>query len=153
MASERLTDTELDEAFDYAHGSLRLTAALSELRERRAADLQVDDYEAVNLLWLLRVARTLRLDTGDWHAQLVYKLKTRGTGNLREANWPESVTAQHIAELRGPALTADEREALTFARDYLDGQAATAERASFTLLAEQALAALDKLLARGGERL
>lgn len=32
---ERLTDTELDEAFAQAHGSLRLTAALSELKEVR----------------------------------------------------------------------------------------------------------------------
>jgi hypothetical protein len=31
----RLTDTELDEAFAQAHGSLRLTAALSELKEVR----------------------------------------------------------------------------------------------------------------------
>jgi hypothetical protein len=34
----RLSDAELDEAFEYAHGSLRLTAALSELKERRKAD-------------------------------------------------------------------------------------------------------------------
>lgn len=44
----RLTDQELDEAFDYAHGSLRLTAALSELRERRAADLTAQDVEALH---------------------------------------------------------------------------------------------------------
>lgn len=34
----RLTDEELTEAFAYAHGSLRLTAALSELKERRRMD-------------------------------------------------------------------------------------------------------------------
>lgn len=32
---ERLTDAELDEAFAQARGSLRLTAALSELKEVR----------------------------------------------------------------------------------------------------------------------
>lgn len=35
MADHRLTDPELDEAFAQAHGSLRLTAALSELKEVR----------------------------------------------------------------------------------------------------------------------
>ncbi|MGE0206148.1 MAG: hypothetical protein AB7E70_19505 [Hyphomicrobiaceae bacterium] len=44
----RLTDQELEEAFDYAHGSLRMTAALSELRERRAADLTAQDVEALS---------------------------------------------------------------------------------------------------------
>lgn len=45
MSNARLTDEELDEAFEYAHGSLRLTAALSELRQLRALDLTA--YEAV----------------------------------------------------------------------------------------------------------
>ncbi len=48
----RLTDEELVEAFDYAHGSLRLTAALSELRERRAADLTADEREVLEWLRL-----------------------------------------------------------------------------------------------------
>ena len=47
MASERLTDEELIEAFDYAHGSLRLTAALSELKERRSQALTDDDRQLV----------------------------------------------------------------------------------------------------------
>lgn len=40
---DRLTDAELEEAFAQAHGSLRLTAALSELRDRRAADLDATE--------------------------------------------------------------------------------------------------------------
>ena len=44
----RLSDEELTEAFAYAHGSLRLTAALSELKERRAADLSAEDRSALN---------------------------------------------------------------------------------------------------------
>jgi hypothetical protein len=43
----RLTDEELTEAFEYAHGSLRLTAALSELRERRKRDLTTEEREAL----------------------------------------------------------------------------------------------------------
>jgi hypothetical protein len=46
--STRLTDAELDEAFDYAHGSLRLTAALSELRERRAQNLSPADLALID---------------------------------------------------------------------------------------------------------
>ena len=42
--------------------------------------LEVDDYEAVNLLWLLRTTRELDLDTGDWHGQLLHKLEARGQG-------------------------------------------------------------------------
>jgi hypothetical protein len=41
----RLTDAELDEAFEYAHGSLRLTAALAELKERRKQDRYLMEIE------------------------------------------------------------------------------------------------------------
>jgi hypothetical protein len=43
----RRTDTELADAFGHAHGSLRLTAALVELVERRAADLSDVDIAAL----------------------------------------------------------------------------------------------------------
>lgn len=47
--SERLTDAELDEALQVARdlSSLRLTAAIAELRDRRARDLTDDDREAL----------------------------------------------------------------------------------------------------------
>lgn len=47
--SERLTDEEIDEALQIAKSlnSLRLTAAVAELKERRAADLTAGDVEAL----------------------------------------------------------------------------------------------------------
>ncbi len=46
----RLTDSELDEAFEHAHGSLRLTTALSELKERRQRDLTSEERHWLSLL-------------------------------------------------------------------------------------------------------
>ena len=43
--SERLTNVELDEAMDIAKSMHSLVAALAELRERRAADLERDKAE------------------------------------------------------------------------------------------------------------
>jgi hypothetical protein len=45
--TSRLTDAELDEASEYARGSLRMTAIIAELRERRAADLTAEDLAAL----------------------------------------------------------------------------------------------------------
>jgi hypothetical protein len=45
---ERLTDTELADAFAHARGSLRLTAALAELVERRAADLSKPEISLID---------------------------------------------------------------------------------------------------------
>jgi hypothetical protein len=56
--ANRLTDAELDEAMAYAHGSLRLTAALAELKERRALDMTDRDCE------LLRIVRDDVLEFG-----------------------------------------------------------------------------------------
>ena len=58
--SERLTDEELTEALEVAQGmrSLRLTAAIAELRERRMADLSAEDKEA------LRKAREIVMGSG-----------------------------------------------------------------------------------------
>jgi 23S rRNA G2069 N7-methylase RlmK/C1962 C5-methylase RlmI len=52
QAMSRLTDEELDEAMHVVQSlhSLRLTAALVELRERRAADLKAEDVEALRAL-------------------------------------------------------------------------------------------------------
>lgn len=66
-----------------------------------AEPLQLDDYEAVNLLWLLRVAKTIGLDTGDWLMQLTYKLEARGHESVREPNASPATTAsrlQHAAK-------------------------------------------------------
>ena len=46
--------------------------------------LDMDEYEAANLLWLLRVARHTQLDTGDWCGQLRHKLEAMG--DLGQAN-------------------------------------------------------------------
>jgi len=63
--------------------------------------LPLDDYEAVNLLWLLRVASAIGLDTGDWLMQLTYKLEARGHESVREPNASPATTAsrlQHAAK-------------------------------------------------------
>lgn len=59
----RLTDAELDEAFAQAHGSLRLTAALAELKEVRpvvAAALAWWDGGPLDALVVLRTAEERR---------------------------------------------------------------------------------------------
>jgi hypothetical protein len=48
--TNRLTDAELDEAFSYACGSLRLTAALVELKERRAAAPTQDELDVLRVV-------------------------------------------------------------------------------------------------------
>lgn len=58
--------------------------------------IDIDDYEAVNLLWLLRVARRLGLDTGDWLGQLTFKLEARQC-ELREPNSSPRTTDMRLA--------------------------------------------------------
>lgn len=55
------------------------------LRARSGDLIDLDDYEAVNLLWLLRVGKRLGLDTGDWLKQLVHKLEALPC-EMREPN-------------------------------------------------------------------
>ena len=59
---ERLTDDEIDEALQIAKSlsSLRLTAAVAELKERRAADLTSEDVEV--LRWLYTQAHAIGYD-------------------------------------------------------------------------------------------
>lgn len=79
---------------------------LAELRERRAADLELDDYEAVNLLWLLRVARHIGLDTGDWLGQLLFKLEKRGHGSVSGPNSPPRDTKARLLSAARRILSA-----------------------------------------------
>lgn len=60
----RLTDEELTEALAYAQGlqSLRFTAIVAELRERRAADLSDEDREALE--WLQYIGEVTHCDRG-----------------------------------------------------------------------------------------
>jgi len=58
--------------------------------------LALDDYEAVNLLWLLHVAAAIGLDTGDWLKQLTQKLEARGHASIREPNASLADTASRL---------------------------------------------------------
>ena len=37
-------------------------------------NLELDDYEAINLLEALKYLKVVQGDTGDWHAQIYWKL-------------------------------------------------------------------------------
>ena len=63
--------------------------------------LALDDYEAVNLLWLLRVAQRVGLDTGDWCHQLIFKLEERGHGTISGPNFGPLNTEELIKRLKG----------------------------------------------------
>lgn len=146
--SERLSGEGWQDIQEQASGfssdsSWRL--AVQELKERRAADLELDDYEAVNLIWLTDLARSYGLDTGDWLQQIRGKLKARGTGNIRE---PNCATAKMTQELMSRALarslSAEEREALKFARQVLDADDDMEKYVD--ALRRSAIKAIDKLL-------
>jgi len=62
---------------------------------KRDSHLEIDDYEVVNLLWLLRIARRLGLDTGDWLGQLIFKLEARPC-SMRDPNSPPSDTEERL---------------------------------------------------------
>lgn len=62
----------------------------------RASSLELDDYEAVNLLWLLRVARRLDLDTGDWCHQITHKLEARGHTSISAPNSSPKGTEERL---------------------------------------------------------
>ena len=72
--------------------------------------LPLDDYEAVNLLWLLRVARRIGLDTGDWLGQLTRKLETRGHGSVREPNSSAPDTELRLREAARKIIAAEAKE-------------------------------------------
>jgi hypothetical protein len=89
----RITDEKLKELLHHTGTEIQLTLTnqllrniLCEIRERRAEDLELDDYEAVNLLWLVDLARGIGLDTGDWLGQIRFKLDNRGHGSVRDPN-------------------------------------------------------------------
>ena len=69
---------------------------LSRVLDKRCS-LPLDDYEAVNLLWLLRIACRIDLDTGDWLGQLTRKLEMRGHGE-QEPNASSSDTELRLLE-------------------------------------------------------
>ena len=69
--------------------------------------LEIDDYEAQNLLWLLRVARRLGLDTGDWLGQLMFKLDNLISDDMRGPNCGPIETEQHL-ELAARRILGDE---------------------------------------------
>jgi hypothetical protein len=109
------------------------------MSEERQLDL--DDYEAANLLWLLRVAARIRLSTGDWCKQITWKLMQ--LGDIGEPNWPPSVTDAAVAELTRssrPALSADEVEAAS----WLSGHAMCCEPHEYEQR-DRALTLLDRL--------
>ncbi len=57
--------------------------------------LTIDDYEAVNLLWLLRVAaRHTQLNTGDWCGQILHQLEA-----IRTTMESDDVPNDAVAEL------------------------------------------------------
>jgi hypothetical protein len=103
-----------------------LPAALDEierLRERvcdREHDLGVslhlDEYEAANLLWLLRMANQLGLANGDWHAQIESRFAGKDLGQAN-ASIADGCIAAEIA--LGTVITAERDVALARAEQYL----------------------------------
>lgn len=59
--------------------------------------LELDDYEAINLHWLLTLARKLGLDTGDWLGQIKHKLEARGFGYMSSPNASPMLT-KHLVK-------------------------------------------------------
>lgn len=55
-------------------------------------NLELDDYEASNLRWLIRVALGTQLNNGDWCGQLFFKLEKAGElGRPNGGENPEEV--------------------------------------------------------------
>jgi hypothetical protein len=71
---------------------------------------EMDDYEAVNLHWLLSLAHNLNLDTGDWCGQLRFKLEERFRDHppeSKEPNSPPGDTAMRLRSAAAQILKAD----------------------------------------------
>lgn len=100
--------------------------------------LDMDEYEAANLLWLLRVARHTQLDTGDWCGQLRYKLEAMG--DLGQANHDDHESfAAELRTHRAADLSAEEvaaiRELISYTSIDLPASARIAYQAFDRLLA------------------
>jgi hypothetical protein len=110
--------------------------------------LTMNSYEAANLRWLMLATKHTALDTGDWCGMLRRKLEAmaiRGEGNDGD---PERMRAR-LQALRSQALTAEEREALEYLRQFsgtsmrfMEGQSAAASD-----MMCRALSLLDRLKA------
>lgn len=160
--TERLTDEGLIAWFEampiHALGpdtSRVISLIVTELRERRAADLELDDYETVNLLWLVRLASRLNLDTGDWCHQIRHKLEQRGHASVSSPNSGRTDTELRLRTtasriLPAADLTAEEIEALRWLRSRISVHA---EFPMFPLQSDEnraACVALTKLIAAHG---
>ena len=157
----RLSDEELDRIaskplVDCGGGAVvaQLSALdwvrlVDELRSRRAADLELDDYETANLLWLMRVAVLVGLDTGDWCHQIKHKLEQRGHTSVREPNSSPLDTNYRLdAYARKRLLTDEDRFALAYARQVVRNSM-VARNSRHDDACERAVEALTKLLATG----
>jgi hypothetical protein len=67
--------------------------------ERLRVSLELDDYETANLLWLIRLASRLGLDTGDWCHQIRSKLEIRGHGEVSGPNSSERDTEFRVSRI------------------------------------------------------
>src|SRR5680860_368729 len=106
--------------------------------------LDMDEYEAGNLLWLLRVARHTQLDTGDWCGQLRHKLEAMG--DLGQANHDDHESfAAELRARRAADLSAEEVEALEFVRGCMRATEIYKEGKN-RAMSDRALALLDRLL-------
>lgn len=77
--------------------------------------ITLNNYQRDNLLWLVRCAGRLHLDTGDWFKEVRYALEAIG-GDPDNANWPRLMTEAHVIGIKD--LTA-ERDAAVAERDEL----------------------------------
>jgi hypothetical protein len=116
---ERLTNDEISEAEERAagwldgphygsivtretalgeeHMAMDVLALAHEVKEARGTHLELDDYEAANLAWLLKVVKALGLDSGDWHNQISRKLAARGCGTPPvEPNYDTGSTVRQL---------------------------------------------------------
>lgn len=140
--SERLTDDRLTELVAFAerdapgwqtvHTDL-MRNILSELRERRARDL-----EEPHMVKVARVADAMPIN--------------QEAERMVDAMMAKAIAAQPSRKLTMPALTDEEREALAFARDCVNSRlrSEAADHFSGEYLARHmtALAVIDKLKAR-----
>lgn len=77
--------------------------------------ITLNNYQRDNLLWLVRSADRLHLNTGDWLKEVRYALEAIG-GDPDNANWPRLMTEAHVIGIKD--LTA-ERDAAVAERDEL----------------------------------
>lgn len=66
------------------------------MKEPVAMILELDDYEAINLLEALRYLKVVQGDTGDWHAQIHYKIFSQ----LKSALSPNKTWKQQLEDFK-----------------------------------------------------